>query len=166
VNFEIIEIEELSGRAATIYTVLLSGSEQTVFDNFLEENKERFKNEIKFIVNRLYEIGHRVGAREGFFKPNEGKPGDGVCALYDLPDSKLRLYCIRYGNVAIILGGGGEKPKSMRAWQESEKLSKEASRMIQVSEAITARLKSGDIEWSRDGSALEGDLNFGEDEDY
>jgi len=54
----------------------------------------------------------------------------------------------------------------MRAWQESEKLSEEANRMIQVSEAITARLKSGDIEWSRDGSELEGDLNFGEDEDY
>jgi len=54
------------GRAATIYTVLLSGSEQTVFDNFLEENEEGFKDEIKFIVNRLYEIGHRVGAREGF----------------------------------------------------------------------------------------------------
>jgi len=68
--------------------------------------------------------------------------------------------------LAVILGGGGQKPQGMRAWQESEKLSEEANRMIQVSEAITARLKSGDIEWSRDGSELEGDLNFGEDEDY
>ena len=165
-NFEIVEIEELSGRAATIYTVLPGGTEQTVFDIFLEENKKRFNAEIGFIVNRLYEIGHRVGAREGFFKPNEGKPGDGVCALYDLPDSKLRLYCIRYGNVAVILGGGGEKPKEMRAWQESDKLTEEASRMIEVSKAIMARLKSGEIEWSRDGMGLEGDLNFEEDEGY
>lgn len=68
--------------------------------------------------------------------------------------------------MAVILGGGGEKPEGIRAWQESEKLSEEANRMIQVSNAITDRLKSGDIEWSRHGSELEGDLNFGEDEDY
>lgn len=24
------------------------------------------------------------GRKRSFFKPNEGKPGDGVCALYDL----------------------------------------------------------------------------------
>jgi hypothetical protein len=27
--------------------------------------------------------------------------------LYDDEERKLRLYCIRYANVAIILGGGG-----------------------------------------------------------
>ena len=85
---------------------------------------------------------------------------------HGVPDSKLRLYCIRYGNVAVILGGGGEKPKEMRAWQESDKLTEEASRMIEVSKAIMARLKSGEIEWSRDGMGLEGDLNFEEDEGY
>ena len=56
---------------------------------------------------------------------DEGIPGDGVCALFDLPNSNLRLYCIRYGNSIIILGGGGQKPKTISAFQENEKLAKQ-----------------------------------------
>ncbi|MBK6979124.1 MAG: hypothetical protein IPH28_20170 [Cytophagaceae bacterium] len=51
--------------------------------------------------------------------------GDGVCALYDDPDRNLRLYCIRYGKQIVVLGGGGHKPKTIRALQEDEKLKQE-----------------------------------------
>ncbi len=86
-----------------------------------------------------------------------------VCALYDEPDRDLRLYCIRNGNVAIILGGGGLK--EVKAWQEDPKLSKEANAMIQVSEDIYQRIKEGDLRWSPDGKKLIGNLSFSEDEE-
>jgi len=57
---------------------------------------------------RLKIIGNETGARESFFKTKEGIPGDGVCTLYDTPDKKLRLYCIRYGKQLIIIGAGGQ----------------------------------------------------------
>lgn len=164
-NYEIVELEEFSGRQATIYSVIMEEDDVTLFDQFVNENKTTFRKEIKSIAGRLQEIGHTTGARQKFFKIDEGKPGDGVCALYDDPDSKLRLYCIRYGNVAIILGGGGPKPPGVEAWQDDEKLTLEAETMIQVSKDIMQRLHSGDLEWSKDGSQLLGNLTISDNEE-
>ena len=156
-NYEIVELEELSGHMTKIYSIIPDGEEYTLFDNFILENKDTFKNEVQDILKRLVQIGSTTGARESFFKPNEGKPGDMVCALYDLPDKHLRLYCIRFGNIALIMGGGGEK--NVRAWQDDEKLSSEANKIIRYAIDIHQRIEAGDIYWSKDGSGLEGNLN-------
>lgn len=124
----------------------------------------KYRQEVKFIVNRLQEMGKSTGAREQFFKFNEGKPGDGVCALYDEPDKDLRLYCIRYGKVAIILGGGGPKGHGTITWQDNKKLTKEVQTIIHISKDIMRRLKEGEIYWSANGSQLSGNLNFSDHE--
>ncbi len=163
-NYDIVELEEFSGTRATIYSVILDGDDLTLFDHFVDENKDAYRSEIKFILNRIEEMNHSTGAREKFFKTKEGLPGDGVCALYDDPDSKLRLYCIRYGNAAIILGGGGCKPPDVIAWQDDDKLTQEANAMIKVSKDIIRRLNDGDLHWSSDGSQLLGNLTFTNEE--
>jgi len=165
VNYEIVELEAFSGSKATIYSIILEGDNITLFDHFVNENIIDYREELKSIAGRLQEIGQTTGARENFFKTKEGKPGDGVCALYDNPDSKLRLYCIRYGNVAIILGGGGPKPPGVVSWQDDKKLTLEAETIIQVSKDIMQRLHSGDIEWSKDGTQLLGDLTISDNEE-
>lgn len=162
-NYEIVELSQLSGNYTTIYSIIVNGETQSLFENFIEENKNKHRDELISILDRLKVIADETGAREGFFKHKEGKPGDLVCALYDEPDRNLRLYCIRNGNVAIILGGGGLK--EVTAWQHDPKLSKEANAMIEVSEDIFQRLKEGDLRWSPDGKKLIGNLNFSEDEE-
>lgn len=164
VNYEIVELEEFSGSKATIYSIILEGDNITLFDRFYNENINDYREELKSIAARLQGIGQTTGARETFFKTKEGKPGDGVCALYDDPESKLRLYCIRYGTVAIILGGGGPKPSGVVSWQDNQKLTLEAETMIQVSKDIMKRLHSRDIEWSIDGTNLLGDLTISDNE--
>lgn len=159
-NYEIVELEELSGPNATVYSIIKKGDRLTLFDHFIKEYVSTYKEEIKFIITRLREMGKTTGAREQFFKCNEGKPGDGVCALYDEPDKALRLYCIRYGKVAILLGGGGPKKRGTIAWQDDKKLTKEAQIIISISKDITDRLKEGEIYWSANGSQLSGNLNF------
>jgi putative component of toxin-antitoxin plasmid stabilization module len=163
VNYEIVELEEFTGKGATIYSVIMEDDATTLFEGFLRENKAKYNEEIKSIVGRLKQMGDVTGARAQFFKLDEGKPGDGVCALYDEPGSKLRLYCIRYGNVAIILGGGG--PKTVKAWQDDSKLSSEVKRMIRVSKDILERIQSGDLEWSDDGSQLLGNLKISDNDE-
>jgi len=165
VNYEIVELEEFSGNRATIYSVILEGCDITLFDQFVDENEPNYPRELRFIAARLLEMGHNTGARETFFKTNEGKPGDGVCALYDDPDSHLRLYCVRYGTVAILLGGGGPKAPHIQAWQEDDKLREEANNIIAISQDILARLQEGDLSWSTDGTKLEGNLNIEHDEE-
>ena len=151
-KFTIVEI--FSGHQANIYSIIMDGEEESLFENFIRENNKVFSDELVDIRNRLTVIANKTGARDQFFKINEGHPGDGICALYDDPDKKLRLYCIRYGTVAIILGGGGEKSKKIKALQEDKKLKDENYLLRKISKGITKALKDGQIKWSGDGKSI------------
>ena len=159
-NYEIIQIDELSGSKASIYSVLPEGEDLTLFDSFVEEYDKQYPLEIKYIVKLLQTMGEQFGIREQLIKSNEGKLGDGVIALYDDPDKNLRLYGIRYGSSILVLGSGGEKSKQIRAWQEDSKLKKEAEIIIKISADINQRIKDKEIEFSEDYTELTGNLNF------
>lgn len=157
-NYEIVELQPFSGSEAKVYSLIPMGEDETLFEMFVDEYKVEFKNEIKYIIQTIYQIGHITGARSSFFKQHEGKYGDFVCALFDVPEKNLRVYCIRFGMVAVILGGGGEKAEGVRAWQDDEKLSKEANLMIEYAKDILQRMDEGDLYWSKDRTELQGNL--------
>ncbi len=167
VNFRIVKEVALSGSKATIYSIILEEDEEsntTLLEHFVDENKESNLSEVQNILQRLRTVGQKTGVREHFFKNWEGAPGDGVCALYDDPDKNLRLYCITFGTAVLVVGGGGLKPKSIRALQEDVKLTLENNRMKVVSKAIEKRIRDKEIYWSSDGQELLGDFNFKHDE--
>jgi len=157
-NLELVKLSKFSGNEASIYTLFDIDEGKTLFDKFIIENINSFKSEIKDISVRLERIGRRSGAREIYFKLNEGKPGDGVCALYDEANKKLRLYCIRYGKSLLILGGGCAK--TTRTLQEDSKLNKENSFLVKISKQILDRLKNGEIRYVNEGMDFEGEINF------
>jgi len=165
VKYRLVRLDKFTGSKATIYSVSIDDDTQTLFEKFVAENRRVYPLEFQSIRDRLLAIGNKVGAREQFFKIEEGKLGDGVCALFDLPKSNLRLYCIRYGACAIILGGGGIKPKYMKALQESKKLKDENSILCNLSALITKALRDGDVKWVNDGYELEGNLTFTDNEE-
>ena len=162
-NFSLEKVGRLSGRQASVYAVVLEGEPYSVFESFLAEYQADYRAEIKDIIERLNVIGNKTGAREDFFKKFEGKFGDLVCALYDDPDKKLRLYCIRFGGDFVILGGGG--PKEVAAWQDDPNLKHHAELMITVAKKIHRRFKEGDLHWTGDYKDIKGNLTFKEDED-
>ena len=162
VELEIVKIKQLSGKKTQIYSVILNQEDQSVFEQFLQNNYSGYPTEIEDIVSKLKIMAKKTGAAEHFFKLNEGKPGDGVCALFDSPDKKLRIYCIRFANVAIIVGGGGYKPKNIRAYQESPALKKEAEMVIQISKIISKAIKNKDIHLDDNGFFL-GNLKLKEE---
>jgi putative component of toxin-antitoxin plasmid stabilization module len=162
-HYKLVKEEKLSGVETSVYSVFLLDKQDTLFNRFINENKNSFKNELKDIINRIKTIGNKTGAREQFFKLKEGKPGDGVCALYDHPDKNLRLYCIRYGKTLIILGGGGEK--TTQTLQEDYKLKEENYFLRKVAKDIQERMQEGEIEFSDDFMDLLGNLEF-KPEDY
>lgn len=164
-KFSLIKLNKLSGNGASIYAIQHKGETETSLDKFILENLNSFKSETNDIVQRLSSIGNKTGARAQFFKENEGKPGDGVCALYDAPDSHLRLYCIRYGTQIIVIGGGGHKPKTMRALQEDEKLKAENYFLRELSSQIMKKIRKKDIEFTNGGFDFKGDLEFESEED-
>lgn len=159
-NYEIIQLDEFSGSKATIYSVLPYGKELTLFDEFVEEYKTEFPDEILSIADLLEDMGFKYGIRENLITTKEGKPGDGVIAIYDYPDKNLRLYGIRFGSTILILGSGGFKSKEIMAWQEDQKLTKEAEIVIKISKEISQRIEEKEIIFSEDGLQLTGNLNF------
>ncbi|MFW6327571.1 MAG: hypothetical protein ACOC2F_04595 [Bacteroidota bacterium] len=163
-KFRIQKLEQFTGEQAGIYSIFLEDEQQTMFERFLKENVSLFKSEIIDITQRIKAINEKTGAREQYFKFKEGIPGDGICALYDLPEKHLRLYCIRYGSSLLILGGGGLKEKEIRAFQENEKLTEENYFLRKVSDLITERIKDGEIEYTADYTQLTGNLDFNTDE--
>lgn len=155
---ELVKLQNFSGSQASLYTVFIDDDTESLFDRFLNENLDSHKSEIIDLVSRLNTIGKETGAKYDFFKHKEGELGDGVCALYDIPDSNLRLYCIRYGNQLVLLGGGGYKSKDISAFQENEKLTDENYFLRWLSKAITEKMKEKEIRLTDDGLDFEGDL--------
>ncbi len=159
---KLVKIKQFSGNKATIYAVWFEDIQKTSFELFLSENKNVFKSELNDIITRLKNIGNATGAREQFFKHYEGIPGDGVCALFDIPGKKLRLYCIRYGTSIVIVGSGSYK--GVQKLQQSKKLNDENENLRNLSAKITKRIKEGEIWFTDDYMELEGNLEFNDEE--
>ena len=158
-EFELVKLAGFSNDGVSVYTLLNCDTGISLFQSFLQENQHQFPDEVKDIAKRILSF-KEVGARENFFKINEGKPGDGVCALYDDEKSNLRLYCIRYGTVLVVLGSGGHKPKTTRRLQETKKLEDENQIMRNLSAEIEKRRRNGDLSFSKDFLEIDGDLIF------
>jgi len=158
-QYEIVELASFSGERCTIYSILLKGRLDTLFDSFLRNNWGQYPEEMNDLLSRLQQIGHDDGLREGYYEPNEGKPGDGVCVLKNKAGGRLRLFFIRYGNDVIIIGGGGYKPKELRSWQDDPKLREQGDLIILLAEHIGRRIQNkDDLRWSNDLTHLLGDL--------
>ena len=135
----------------------------TLFDEFIYKHQNSFKGEISDILQRLRTIGTKTGARAHFFKIWEGSPGDGVTALYDKPNKRLRLYCIRFSNSIVILGSGGEK--KVRTLQDDETLLTANYFLRQLSAEMTTRIKENEIRFINDYLDFSGNLEFDNNED-
>ncbi|MDH6313426.1 hypothetical protein M2137_002216 [Parabacteroides sp. PFB2-10] len=154
-RFEIVKLDDVfSGQYTQIYTIKLEGEEDTVFEQFVSEYYEAFTSEVKYIVSKLKAINTEVSWNKIPFKDKEGKPGDGVAEFFDLPGKRLRLFCISYGKVAVVLGGGGSK--NTVTWQEDLTLSYHAKLLIKISGMITKAMRDGYLSFTDNG--FEGDL--------
>lgn len=59
-----------------------------------------------------------------------------------------------------MVGGGGQKPRHMKSFQESEKLTEENDYMRTISREIEKKIRAKDITFAPDGTELFGDFKF------
>lgn len=135
-RYAIEEIEDLSGNACHIYSLREEGSDNSLFDDFIVRNSDLYEDEVVDIYNRLKFIGDEGGAREGYFKLNEGKPGD-----------------------------GGPKPRCVRAWQEVPELEQSVRHLMMISNKVSEAIKEKSIRFTEDGKLI-GELTIADDDDY
>lgn len=141
-NFVIEEIKELSGDAASIYSVMIEGEEMTLLEQFFDENAE-YEEELQEILNKLYVMGRETGCRWDNFTHNEGSPGDGVSVL---KSGRLRLYCLYVDSTIVCFGSGGYKSPNIRAYQEDAELNSKVEQMKAIAKRINKAIVDKDIE--------------------
>ena len=150
-GFRITEIEELSGKEAHIYSVTLTGEENTLLEQFFDENSV-YEAELNTILEKLQVMAEETGCLRQYFKHNEGRAGDGVAVL---KAGQLRLYCLYFDKTAVFFGSGGYKPPEAHAYQEVPELNKKAEQMKSIAECINNAIREKDIEIKDDGSITE-----------
>ncbi|CAL1518362.1 hypothetical protein [Chitinophaga sp. MM2321] len=158
-NYEIIELQQFSGKRAHIYSIIMANEDISLFERFVRTHISTYKTELNAITKLLTAMGCSVGVQEKYFKVQEGIPAAGVSALYGHIEKNLRLYCIRYGAVPIIIGGGGSAAAQPPSLQKGEK-PEEVIAMMKISKDILHKIHDGAIYRSPDGSQLKGDLIF------
>ena len=157
-DFDITEIADLSGEMAHIYSVTLKGEEQTLLEQFFEDNAE-YTEEIDTIIQKLILMGKETGCRYEFFKHHEGALADGVAAIRV---GQIRLYCLYFDRTAVFFGSGGFKSPNIKSYQEDPELNEKAMQMREIAARINKAIIEKDIVIEEDGSLT---INYWEDED-
>ena len=157
-NFEITELKDLTGEMAHIYSVTLKGEEQTLLEQFFEDNAE-YQDELETILQKLMVMGKKTGCRYEFFKHHEGALADGVAAIRV---GQLRLYCLYFDRTAVFFGSGGFKSPEIKSYQEDPLLNAKAMQMREIAARINKAIIDKDIVIEQDGSLT---INYWEDED-
>ncbi|MBK8228423.1 MAG: hypothetical protein IPK70_14775 [Flavobacteriales bacterium] len=157
-NYRIVKYVQLSGRRATVYTLVRTDGSASLFDTLLKECATQYPKETENLVAKLRTMGQQTGLRTDLFRIGEGLPGDLVVAVSDDVTATLRAYGIRYGNSILLLGAGG--PKLVRAWQDDPKLKQAAEEMIAISKAMKEKMQNREIGWTSDEMEWTGDLTL------
>lgn len=148
-KFDIINIEEFSGRRAQIYSIMYEDDDMTLMDHFFEDNETGHQEDLEEIAAKLQVMGNYTGCRAHLFKPYEGAPGDGVVALRH---NRMRLYCLRFDNTCIFIGSGGYKPPEISSYQDDDFLNSKAEEMRKIAACINKAIEEKDLRVEDDGS--------------
>lgn len=144
-------IEEfIVGKKAGFYTIVFDGEAMSEADKFFEIiNKKAPKKAENLYSNIEYQAEER-GCQDHLFTYERD------VSVYKMKEGKWRLYCIRFGKVAVILGGGDFKdvPKT----QDSEILEGHVEKLRFVNKLINERISNGDLYISDNG--LVGNFKF------
>ena len=66
-DFEIREMKNLTGAKARVYSVILDGDENTLLEQFFNENVE-YIDDLKKVLYKIHVMAQDTGCRKIFFK--------------------------------------------------------------------------------------------------
>lgn len=145
-KFDFTEIEELSGNKAHIYSITIEGENETLLEQFFNDNIKHNK-ELNILVSKIQNMANRTGCIRDFFKNGEGNFADGVVAL---SAGKLRLYGIYFNSTVVLFGSGGIK--HTRTYQEDQKLNAKVKQVKTIARIINKAIIEKTITIEKDGN--------------
>lgn len=153
-NFSIVPLHD--GKKAKIYAIRFPDKELTEFEQFVYENMLIVPDAIRTLKTQLKRMANNSGLVNEFFK-RESKQPYNVFRIEDTEED-LRLYCIKFSGVAIVLGRGGIKLPGKIKLIENPHLNEIVEQLKNIEDLIVERIKSKEITLTDNG--LEGNLDF------
>lgn len=148
-KFDIREVKELSGAKARVYSVILDGEDETLLEQFFDENI-KYEKDLNKVLHRIYVMAHDTGCRKSFFKEGEGAWADGMVAMQGT--GHLRLYGIYFHDAVILFGSGGHKPPGVAAYEDYPPLNAKAQQMKTIAKEINRMIKEKELKIHEDGT--------------
>jgi hypothetical protein len=151
-RIELVQIEELSGKASKVYSIYIDDNTETELDRLvgsLTDEKLIGKLTDRFFL--LKQHCERGGLREDYFKP-AGSADDALERINYT--GTVRLYGIRYSKLCIILGGGGIKPPDVKTYQEVPELNVAVKILQRIANEIDKRIADREFSFTDDGTII------------
>lgn len=152
-DVEIVLVEQ--GDGGTLYSLRFDGEKKTELEKFLQSELLRKEKGFNEIVQRLSSMTDSFGFREQFFEMNEGLRTDSVVAL---KSGRIRLYCLRWSSILVIVGSGGIK--TAQTYQKDIALKNIVPELQELDKLISRRQRTGEIEIDHDTGEMSGNLTF------
>lgn len=146
------------GKRTNIYTIQFESDELSEYEKFVYENHDIIPNAVFKLDVQLKNIANKHGIVEQQFK-RESPP---EYSIFKINDTKewLRLYCIKYSRVAIVVGGGGIKDKKKFKLSENSELLKVRDSLMSIEDIINKNIELKNIKITDKG--FEGNLTLEE----
>jgi hypothetical protein len=147
-GFEIVEL--LKGEKAGFYSVKFYGEDKSEAEKFFEKLESEDEEKLENLYSKIeYQAEVRGCLDSLLFYERDN-------TIYKFKEGDWRLYCIRFGKVAVILGGGDIK--DVQKTQDSQFLENHVNRLQEINKVVNERIKENDLTITENG--LKGNLNF------
>lgn len=136
-QFRIVEYK--IGKQSSFFTIQFVDESENYYNLFVDKFYSNYSKIIDDVDDRIERMATRTGIRDGFFKD------EGPNSVFKFQETdELRIYCLKYGSISIILGGGDTKENNVRTYQDKEELFFE----VKLLRAIDQCLLENDIDFT------------------
>jgi len=129
------------GKKAKIYSIQYDGEENHEFHKFITKPEVYNHHDYQALRKKIKELYDKRGLLPQYFRSEDELFTHPEICRIDYGIGYLRLYCIRWNENLLILGGGSVKPGDIRFWQENHELSVEARKVADVFHRLVDYLK-------------------------
>ena len=143
------------GDAGTLYSVKLNGCEKSEFELFTEIPELQENHDFHEVLAFLEVMVDKKGFKQRFFKVKEGSRTDSLVAL---SRGKIRLYCLRWSGILLIVGYGGYK--NTKSYQDDPILDRATKVLQAVDEELMDLYRSQDVHIDHKTGEITGKLRF------
>jgi len=151
---------EMRFKKVVFYGVQMEGESESLFLQFIKKHakESKYRDDLDVLRTWLKKLGNEQGAKAWFFRNERAVLGLPPKQKYLETSCRIRLYCLRFNDRAVMLFGGGVKTTA-RA-QDCPFVGPAFKRANQLGRAVDKAMKAKELCIDPEDGKLRFDANF------